>query len=88
MFLFTVFVFVYRGGASSVSIVSDYDWTTGRSRFDPGRRQRGFFSSLCVQNRYGPTQPPVQCVPGILSPRIKRGRGVKLTTLPHLVPRL
>jgi hypothetical protein len=45
---------------------------------------------LCVQSRpaLGPTQPPVQWVPGVLSPGIKRGRGVTLTTHPHLVPRL
>jgi hypothetical protein len=36
----------------------------------------------------GPIQPPVQWVPGVLSPGIKRGWGVMLTTHPHLVPRL
>jgi hypothetical protein len=35
----------------------------------------------------GPTQPPVQWVPGVLSPELKRGRGVTLTTHPHLAPR-
>jgi hypothetical protein len=35
----------------------------------------------------GPTQPPVQWVPGVLSPGVKRGWGVTLTTHPHLVPR-
>jgi hypothetical protein len=35
----------------------------------------------------GPTQPPMQWVPGILSAGVKRGRGVTLTTHPHLVPR-
>jgi hypothetical protein len=35
----------------------------------------------------GSTQPPVQWVPGVLSPELKRGRGVTLTTHPHLVPR-
>jgi hypothetical protein len=35
----------------------------------------------------GPTQPPVQWVPGVLSPGVKRGRGVMLTTHLHLVPR-
>jgi len=35
----------------------------------------------------GPTQPSVQWVPGVLSPRVKRGRGVTLITHPHLVPR-
>jgi hypothetical protein len=34
----------------------------------------------------GPTQPPVQWVPGVLSPGVKRGRGVTLTTHSHLVP--
>jgi hypothetical protein len=34
-----------------------------------------------------PTQPPVQWVPGFLSPGLKRVRGVMLTTHPHLVPR-
>jgi hypothetical protein len=33
----------------------------------------------------GPT--PVQWVPGVLSPGVKRGREVRLTTHPHLVPR-
>jgi hypothetical protein len=36
----------------------------------------------------GSTQPPVQWVPGVLSPRLKRSRGVTLTTHPHLVPKL
>jgi hypothetical protein len=35
----------------------------------------------------GPTQPPVQWVPGVLSPRLKRGWGMMLTTYLHLVPR-
>jgi hypothetical protein len=35
----------------------------------------------------GPTQTSVQLVPGVLSPGVKRGRGVMLTTHPHLVPR-
>jgi len=34
----------------------------------------------------GPTQPPAQWVPGILSPGLKRGRGVTLYTHPQLVP--
>jgi hypothetical protein len=36
----------------------------------------------------GPTQSPIQWVPGVLSPAVKLGRGVTLTTHPHLVPRL
>jgi hypothetical protein len=33
----------------------------------------------------GSTQPPVQWVPGVLPPGPKRGRGVTLTTYPHIV---
>jgi hypothetical protein len=36
----------------------------------------------------GPAQPPVQCVPAVLSTGVKHGRGVTLTTHPHLVPRM
>jgi hypothetical protein len=32
----------------------------------------------------GPSQPPVQWVPGVLSPGLKRGRGVTLITHPNL----
>jgi hypothetical protein len=35
----------------------------------------------------GPTQPAVQWVLGVLSPGVKRGRSVTLTTHPHIVPR-
>jgi hypothetical protein len=35
----------------------------------------------------GTTQPPVQWVPAVLSAGLKRGRGVTLTTHPHLVSR-
>jgi hypothetical protein len=60
---------------SSGSIVSDYG---------PGRGKGFFLYPLCPS---GSTQPPVQWVPGVLFPGVKRGRGVMLTTHPHLVPR-
>jgi hypothetical protein len=41
---------------------------------------KDFTCSLCIQTR--PTQSPLQWVPGV-----KHGRGVTLTTHPHLVPR-
>jgi hypothetical protein len=62
------------------------DWTTGRSRFDPWQRQKDFSSRLCPQTSSGPTKPPVQWVPGVLSPGIMCGHGVTLTTHPHPVP--
>jgi hypothetical protein len=57
------------------------------SRFDPRQRQRIFPPASVFRSVLGPTQSPVQWVPGVLSPGLKRGRGVTLTTHPHLVPR-
>jgi hypothetical protein len=53
--------------------------------FDPRQRQRIFSAS---RPALGPTQPPVQWVPGALSLGVKSGRGVMLTTHPLLVPGL
>jgi hypothetical protein len=79
---FMVDTVLYRSRGSSVSIVSDYgldDW---------GSRQRIFPLLSAFRSALGPTQSPVQWVPWVLSPGVKRGRGVMLTTHPHLVPRL
>jgi hypothetical protein len=62
-------------------------WRTGRSRFDPRQGQRIFPLASVSRPALGPTQPPVQWVPGVFSPEAKSGRGVTLTTHPHLVPR-
>jgi hypothetical protein len=69
---------------SSGSIVSDYGLDDRAIGVRSPTGAKDFSSSLCVQR---PTQPPVQWVPGVLSPGVKRVRGVKLTTHPHLVPR-
>jgi hypothetical protein len=50
--------------------------------------QRIFLLVPASRPALGPTQPPIQWVPGVLSPGVKRGRGMMLTTHPHLVPRL
>jgi hypothetical protein len=71
-----------RSRVSSVSIVSDYGLDDRAIGVRSPVGAEDFSSSLCVQ-----TQPPVQWVPGVLSPGVKRGRGVMLTTHPHLVPR-
>jgi hypothetical protein len=63
-------------------------WTIGRSRFDPQQGHRIFLLAPASRPALGPTQPHIQWVPGVLSPGVKRGRGVTLTTHPHLVPRL
>jgi hypothetical protein len=49
--------------------------------------QRTFPLPSAPRPALGPTQPPIQWVPGALSPGVKRGRGVMLTTHPLLVPR-
>jgi hypothetical protein len=61
---------------------------TGQSGFNPQQRQRIFPVASVSRLAVGPTQSPVQWIPGVLSPGIKRGRGGMLTTLPHLVTRL
>jgi hypothetical protein len=53
----------------------------------PGRGERIFLLASVSRPALGPIQPPVQWVPGVLSPLVKRGRGVTLTTHPRLVPR-
>jgi hypothetical protein len=60
----------------------------GQSGFDPRQGQRTFLLAPASRPTLGPTQPPIQWVPGVLPPGVKRGRGVTLTTHPHLVPRL
>jgi hypothetical protein len=72
---------------SSVSIESDYgldDWAIGvRSLAEA----KNFSSSLCVQT--GSRAHPASYTMGTEGPfpGAKRGRGVTLTTKPHLVPR-
>jgi hypothetical protein len=48
----------------------------------PGRSERIFPLASVSRPALGPTQPPVQWVPGVLSPGLKRSRGVTLTTHP------
>jgi hypothetical protein len=63
------------------------DWTTGRSRFDFRQGQRIIPLASCVQTGSG--THPASCTMGTGGPfpGVKRGRGVTLTTHPHLVSR-
>jgi hypothetical protein len=70
---------------SSVSVVSDYGLDDG---FDPRQRQRIFLLGSVPRQAVGPTQPPVQWTLGVLSPGIKHGPAVMLTTDALLLPRL
>jgi hypothetical protein len=78
-------VFIVWSQASSVSAVSDCG-RDGRGSIPD--RGRGFPLTSASRPALGPTQPPVQWVPGALSPGVKHGRGVMLTTHPLLVLRL
>jgi hypothetical protein len=53
----------------------------------PGRGEIIFTLASVSKPALEPTQPPVQWIQGVLSPGLKRGRGVMLTTHPHLVQR-
>jgi hypothetical protein len=72
---------------SSVSIVPDHrlDDRAIEVRFPAETEDSS--CSLCDQTGSGLTQTPVQWAPGVLSPGLKRARGMTLTTHPHLVPR-
>jgi hypothetical protein len=73
---------------SSGSIVSDYGLNDRAIGFDPRQGQRIFSSSLCVHTGSG--AHPASCTMRTGGPfpgGVKRGRGVNLTTHPHLVPR-
>jgi hypothetical protein len=76
-----------RSRESSVSVVSDY-WLDDRAIgvWSPARA-KDFSSNLWVQT--GSEAHPASCTMGTGSPfpGAKRGRGVTLTTHPHLVPR-
>jgi hypothetical protein len=53
---------------SSVSIVSDYGLDDRAIGVRSPAGAKVFSSNLCVQTGLGPTQPPVQWVPGVLFP--------------------
>jgi hypothetical protein len=68
---------------SSVSTVSGYGLHDRAIEVRSPAETKDFSSRPALV----PTQPPVQWVTGLLSPGLKGGRGVTLTTHIHLVPR-
>jgi hypothetical protein len=72
---------------SSGSIVSDYGLDDRAIGVRSPAGAKDFSSNLCVQT--GPGAHPASCPMGSGGPfpGVKRGRGVILTTHPHLVPR-
>jgi hypothetical protein len=78
----------YRASrGSSVSIVSDYGLDDRPIEVRSPAGAKDFSSNLCVQ--IGSEAHPASCTmgTGVLSPGVKRGRGVTLTAHPHLMPR-
>jgi hypothetical protein len=72
---------------SSVSVVSGYGLDDQAIEVRSPAEMKGFFPVASVSRpALGPTQTPVQWVPGVLSPGLKRGWGVMLTTHPYVVP--
>jgi hypothetical protein len=79
-------VYVKGKPGSSDSTVSDYG-LDGRGSI-PDRGRGCFPLTSASRPALGPTQPPIEWVLGDISPGVKRGHGVMLTTHPLLVPRL
>jgi hypothetical protein len=71
-----------RSRVSSGSIVSDYGLDDLAIGVRSPAGAKDFSSILCVQTGLGPTQPPVQRVPGVLSPGVKARPGRDADHLP------
>jgi hypothetical protein len=67
--------YLKRSRVSSGSIVSDYGLDDQAIGFDPRRGQRIIPLTSVSRPALGPTQPPLQWVPGVLSPGVKARPG-------------
>jgi hypothetical protein len=76
-----------RSRVSSGSIVPDYGLDDRAIGVRSQAGGKDFSSSLCVQTGSGAHPASCPMGTGVLSLGVKRGRGVILTTHPHLVPR-
>jgi hypothetical protein len=79
-------VVIRRSHGSSVSFVTDYGLDDRGSI--PNRDRGFFFQPLRPDRLWGPRSLLSNGYRGDLSPGLKRGRGVTLTTHPHLLPML
>jgi hypothetical protein len=94
-----VCVFQFRNQlVASFEIWYHYIWNVGYSVWlraegpgdagsIPSRGKRIFPPASVPRPALGPSQSPVQWIPGLVSPELKRCRCVNLTTHLHLVPR-
>jgi hypothetical protein len=63
---------ILRSRGSSVGIGTGYGLDDRVRRFDSRRELGIFLFSTASRLDLGPTQPPIQWVPGVLSPAVKR----------------
>jgi hypothetical protein len=80
--IFQQYISKWGSRVSSDSLVSDYGLDDRAIGVRSPAGARDFSLSSVSRPALGPTQPPLQWVPGV-----KRGQGVMLTTHPNLVPR-
>jgi hypothetical protein len=78
---------IYRSRGSSVSIVSDYGLDDRAIGVISPAGAKDFSSSLCIQTGSEAHLASSTMGTGGPFPRTNRGRGVTLTTHPHLIPR-
>jgi hypothetical protein len=84
----TYIIISCRQPGSSISIVAGYGLDDRAIVVRIPAEVKGSFPLPSVsRSALGPTQPPVQWVPGVLSQGLKRGRGVTLTTHSHVESR-
>jgi hypothetical protein len=79
--------YYFRSRVSSGSIVSDYGLDDGAIVIRSQAGAKDFSSSLCPDRLWGPPSVLYNGYRWSFPRGVKRGRGVTLTTHPHLLPR-
>jgi hypothetical protein len=77
---------IQRSRGSSVSIMSDYRLDDRMIGVQSLVEAKDFSLASVSRPALRPTQPPIQWVPGVLSRRVQRRRGLTMNTHPHIMP--
>jgi hypothetical protein len=83
---YSVLGLIFCEPGSSVSIVSGYGLDDRAFDVRSRQRRKDFCSSLCPDRLWAHTASCTMAT-GVLSPRLMRGQGLKLTAHPYFVPR-